>query len=83
MRRFVLRRLVDRSGLSGTGDVAEGVEFWNGQVALTWRSPWTVVSTFPSMEQVEQIHGRGGEAAVVWLDDEHAPESPDLSQYDV
>jgi hypothetical protein len=83
MRRFVLRRLADRSGLSGTGDVAEGVEFWNGQVALTWRSPWPVVSTFPSIEVVERVHGRDGEATILWLDDEHAPEAPDLSEYDV
>jgi len=82
VRRFVLRRLVDRSGLSGTGDVAEGVEFWNGQVALTWRSPWTVVSTFPSIDVVDQVHGRNGEATIVWLDAVHEPEPPDLSQYD-
>jgi hypothetical protein len=82
MRRFVLDRVEDLSGLSGTGTVAEGVEFWNGQVALTWRSPWTVVSVFPSIELVQDIHGRGGRAHVVWLDKEHQPEPPDLSHYE-
>ena len=30
MRRFVLRRLVDDSGISGVGIVADGVEFDDG-----------------------------------------------------
>jgi len=33
-RPFVLRRLVDETGVSGTGVVAEGVEFSDGTVAL-------------------------------------------------
>ncbi|MPZ98441.1 MAG: hypothetical protein GEU80_03725 [Dehalococcoidia bacterium] len=77
----MLERDADESGLSGTGEVVEGVEFWNGQVALTWRSPWTVVSVFPSIELVEQVHCRDS-GRIVWLDDEHSPPPPDLSRYD-
>ena len=36
MRLFKLQRKVDCSGVSGTGVVAEGVEFDDGQVALRW-----------------------------------------------
>jgi hypothetical protein len=81
VRRFVLERIEDRSGLSGVGIVAEGVEFWNGQVAMTWRSPWTVVSVFPSIDLVEDIHGRDGRTQVTWLEETHEPEVPDLSSY--
>lgn len=35
IRRFILRS-EDVSGTSGTGVVAEGVEFSNGQVAIHW-----------------------------------------------
>ena len=36
MRIFVLKRKEDPSGISGTGVVAEGVEFHDGSVALRW-----------------------------------------------
>ncbi len=35
MRRFQLNRIVDESGVSGTGVVAQGVEFDNGFCAMT------------------------------------------------
>ena len=37
MRRFLLERIEDVSGVAGTGWVAEGIQFTNGCVALTWR----------------------------------------------
>ena len=36
MRHFYLDRHEDATGISGTGVVAQGVEFDNGKVALTW-----------------------------------------------
>lgn len=38
MRRFVFQRNEDVSGTSGTGIVAEGVQFTDGTVAVRWRS---------------------------------------------
>ena len=67
MRTFHLQRDEDVSGLSGTGIVAEGVEFSDGKVALRWivgehRS--TVL--WDSVASVEVIHGHGGKTSIVW-----------------
>ena len=68
-RRFELVRDVDVSGISGTGVVAEGVEFSDGTVVIRWitgdhRS--TVV--WPNIGDVEAIHGHGGATRVHWID---------------
>lgn len=39
MRVFELERLEDVSGISGTGIVAQGVEFDNGKVCIAWGLP--------------------------------------------
>lgn len=69
-RRFVLRRLVDVSGVSGTGVVAEGVEFSSGVVALTWLSEWPTSVVFHNrgVDSVEAVHGHGGSTVIEWLD---------------
>lgn len=66
-RRFHLERDVDVSGISGTGIVAEGIEFTDGTTVIRWvtgdhRS--TVV--WPSIAAVEAIHGHGGATRIVW-----------------
>lgn len=69
-RRFKLQRDTDVTGVSGTGAVAEGVEFSNGVVALHWVSdfPTSVVFHHRGMESVVAVHGHGGATKVVWLD---------------
>jgi hypothetical protein len=69
-RRFELHRHTDPTGVSGTGVVAEGIEFSDGVVALRWRSKWptSVVFHDRGMEAVEAVHGHGGETEIVWLD---------------
>lgn len=68
MRTFVLRRDIDRTGVSGTGVVAEGVEFSDGVVSLRWLTEWptSVVFYDRGMEAVEKIHGHGGDTQIVW-----------------
>ncbi|MGW6194823.1 hypothetical protein ACWF0M_01630 [Kribbella sp. NPDC055110] len=68
-RRFVLRRSVDVSGVSGTGDVAEGVEWSDGTVALRWRGRWatTVVWDY-GLDALLAVHGHDGSTVVRWLD---------------
>jgi hypothetical protein len=68
-RRFCLHREKDLSGISGTGIVAEGVEFTDGTVVIRWvagdhRS--TVV--WDDIESVVFIHGHGGATQIVWID---------------
>lgn len=68
-RAFHLVRDVDETGVSGTGVVAEGVEFSDGVVALRWPSRWptSVVFHERGMESVEAIHGHGGKTRIVFL----------------
>jgi hypothetical protein len=68
MRRFVLMRSEDVSGTSGTGVVAEGIQFSNGQVALHWTTQLQSVAVFDNIATVEQIHGHEGKTLVEWLD---------------
>lgn len=69
-RRFQLERDTDVTGVSGTGVVAEGVEFSDGVVALRWTSayPTSVVFHDRGMESVEAVHGHGGSTRIVYLD---------------
>lgn len=59
---------MDVSGISGTGVVAEGVEFSSGVVALTWLSDWptSVVFHDRGMASVEAIHGHSGATRIVF-----------------
>jgi len=76
-RRFYLDRQEDATGISGTGVVAEGVEFSDGVVAIRWLvpkgapghgNPTSVVFHDNGMESVEKIHGHGGLTKIVWVD---------------
>lgn len=71
-RRFILRRDTDETGVSGAGDVAEGVEFSDGVIALRWTTAWptSVVFHDRGLESVRAVHGHGGKSRVVWLDEE-------------
>jgi hypothetical protein len=66
MKCFQLRRTEDETGVSGTGIVAEGVEFDNGKVALTWlANPMlTSVAVYDRMDDVILIHGHGGKTRI-------------------
>lgn len=68
MRKFVLVRTQDVSGISGTGIVAQGIEFGNGSCALTWMTPYRCAATYESIKALEHVHGHGGSTQVVWED---------------
>ncbi len=67
-RRFVLHRIEDETGTSGTGDVADGVEFPNGQAVLCWRGVLSSVAVYQSSAQLILIHGHGGKTVIRWVD---------------
>lgn len=69
-RRFVLVRHEDVSGVSGTGVVAEGVEFQNGMCALSFSSPFPHVNTYVNARVMQEVHGHGGATEIVFLDEE-------------
>lgn len=69
MRRFRLRRLEDESGISGTGLVAEGVEFEDGTCALRWRTKFTSTAIYASIEALRNIHGHDGKTIIEMIDE--------------
>lgn len=77
MRLFHLKRSVDDSGVSGTGVVAEGVIFKNGNCILHWLTQYSSLGFYETIEQLEKIHGHGGHTQVVYNDNDlsnlHAP----------
>lgn len=68
MRRFVLVRSEDMSGVSGTGVVCEGVEFSDGHIALHWLTHLSAVAFYANLKVVESIHGHESRTVVKWLD---------------
>lgn len=73
MRRFQLHRHEDVSGVSGTGVVAQGVEFDDGTVVVRWLlragsglRPTTVMHE--DISNVQALHGHGGATKIVWTD---------------
>jgi hypothetical protein len=66
MRAFHLQRIEDEGGVSGTGRVAEGVEFANGWCALVWLTKHTSCAFYQSISEVEAIHGHNGRTLVVF-----------------
>lgn len=68
MRRFFLNRMEDETGISGTGIVAEGIEFSTGHCALTWLTPMACVAFYDNIKNVETVHGHGGKTKVEFVD---------------
>lgn len=68
MRRFVLDRKEDATGTSGTGVVAEGIQFSNGQVVIHWLSQLEAINVYANTVVLDRIHGHDGRTTVRWLD---------------
>jgi hypothetical protein len=71
MRNFLLYRKEDETGISGTGLIAEGVEFFNGQCVLRWLTKPGSIGIFNSLEDLLRIHGHQGKTRAVWHSNEH------------
>ena len=71
MRRFVLYRKKDPTGISGTGIITEGVEFLSGKCVLSWLTKYTSVATYDDIETLMKIHGHDGLTILNWIDQEH------------
>lgn len=72
-RRFELQRDDDVTGVSGTGVVAEGVEFADGVAVVRWGGEHRSTVVWPSVGGVLAVHGHDGRTRVVYLDPEEAP----------
>jgi hypothetical protein len=69
-RRFELCRHDDVSGISGTGRVAEGIQFSTGKCVIEWLSRTPSISIFDSIEELLTIHGHDGKTELIWLDED-------------
>lgn len=72
MRLFLLVREVDVTGVTGTGDIAEGVQFTDGTVVLRWkpqpqRAAHSSTAVWPDLDSMIGIHGHDGKTRVVWV----------------
>ncbi len=68
MRKFFLVRNKDVSGTSGTGVVAEGVVFSDGQAILKWlRKPYSL-GVYQSIKHLLNVHGHEGNTKVQFID---------------
>lgn len=70
-RLFVLRRGRDVTGVSGAGDVADGVQWADGTVVLRWRER-TSTSVWDSLELMLSVHGHDGCTRAIFLDSPEA-----------
>ena len=68
LRRFLLRRSVDMSGMSGVGIVAVGVQFPSGTCVLEWPPPAASVGIYASAAAMLEVHGHNGATVLEWID---------------
>lgn len=68
-RRFVLLRHRDINGVSGTGIVADGVEFPGGEVVVRWRGKSPSINIYQSLKSVDAVHSHKGATEIIMIDD--------------
>lgn len=66
--RFHLVRLVDHTGVTGTGVVAQGIRFSDGTVVVRWLGDHASTVVWSSIESAVHVHGHGGHTTVEWID---------------
>lgn len=68
MRRFVLIRVEDLTGVSGTGEVAEGTMFSSGLAVIRWlREPYAM-GVYQTLDDVISVHGHEGRTQLQFID---------------
>lgn len=67
MKTFQLHRKRDVSGISGTGIVAEGVQFTDNTCVIRWFSKFPSTNIYASMTDLLNIHGHDGMTDVVFV----------------
>lgn len=83
MRRFFLERFEDESGISGTGRVAEGVEYHTGDCVICWLTPTSSINVYRSIKAVKEVHGHGGKTKIRWIDKDNNPPDEEVTDEQV
>lgn len=74
--RFWLERLDDKTGVSRTGRVLEGIVLPSGRVVVEWRKPYQSIAIYDSMGIFRVVHLDCHPSSnwIVWVDTiEHLP----------
>ena len=66
MRTFTMMRDEDVTGVSGTGPVAQGVEFDDGTVVIRWTADPCSTVIWPDLPSAEMVHGHDGRTRFVF-----------------
>lgn len=66
-RLFDLVRYRDETGVSGTGKVAEGVLFADGQCVMRWCTSTRSTAIYETIADLIRIHGHNGATQVRWV----------------
>lgn len=64
---FYLLRKEDESGVSGTGEVAVGVQFPSGVCVMEWLVEPHTHGWYDSVNDVIEIHGHDGKTELIWI----------------
>lgn len=76
-RRFTVRRRRDVSGISGVGDVADGVLWPDGTASVRWRGEHpSAVFWDRGRTSAEFVHGHQGATEIVFLDQDDEQPAP-------
>lgn len=67
LRKFILDRVEDVSGNSGTGIVAVGTMFPSGFCVMEWTTPIKSMGIYHSIAELEALHGHGGKTVIKWV----------------
>jgi hypothetical protein len=69
MKMFILNRLIDDSGVSGTGIIAEGVQFDDGRCVLRWKTSKSSIAIYNNIQDLKDIHGHGNHTIIIFKND--------------
>jgi hypothetical protein len=68
IKTFYLNRITDISGMSGTGIIAVGVVYPNGEAHMLWTSFKSSFELHKSVDALLDIHGHNGATQLIWGD---------------
>lgn len=75
-RRFYFERREDVNGKSGTGRVADGIQWGDGRITIRWRTECASTTDFDCLADFERIHGHEGRGVAIWIDPPAATPAP-------
>ncbi len=67
IRIGVIRRHEDVHGVSGTGVVAEVIEFSDGSAVARWLGKDAMSNVAAGVKNITNVHGHGGKMEIEWL----------------